>query len=326
MAEVESRARPVSRRRQERLKEEQVRDRMFVAARDLLRVQGVRITLEDLGLDDVVYRAGVSRSSVYRIWPYKADFVADLLRSLAGMNWMGNAAFDTQTLILAAETVLGRWDDLAEPETRRALLVDVVTAGVQRNYQALLESDEWYIYIALEVTARGPEQGGDEHDIALAKLIGEAARGFIDGMSAFYEAIGPVLGLRLRIPGASYRHLAAAGGAVVEGLVLQRMVSNANQGTPDFDSPWSLRELVEGPLVCPESGAGHLDLVSLAFLAILDSLTEPTPDYIFSAETRSQFEAKLKEWRHRLEEVEAKFAEARSGRGVAAIADDEPDA
>ena len=103
-----------TRRRRERLSAETVRQRMIRAGADIVREHGVLISLEEIAMDDVVRRAEVPRSSAYRIWPYKGDFVTDLLMEFAGPNWMGTAAFDEQTL-------------------RRRNLIDPIRPGDEQN-------------------------------------------------------------------------------------------------------------------------------------------------------------------------------------------------
>src|SRR5689334_2495490 len=88
------------RRRRQRIPAEEIRQRMFDAARRMVYESGVQISLEELSFEEVIQAAGVSRSSAYRIWPYKGDFVQELLCHLAGPQWLGTAAFDQETIDL----------------------------------------------------------------------------------------------------------------------------------------------------------------------------------------------------------------------------------
>src|SRR5499433_4242865 len=74
--------------RPERVAAEEVRQRMLDAGRELALEAGAALTIEHLRLEEVIQRARVPRSSVYRMWPYKENYIDDLLCYLAGEgNW-----------------------------------------------------------------------------------------------------------------------------------------------------------------------------------------------------------------------------------------------
>jgi AcrR family transcriptional regulator len=56
---------------------------MLVAALAMVSSTGLTVSLEHISFEDVIRDAGVSRSAVYRRWPYKGLFFSDLLRQLA---------------------------------------------------------------------------------------------------------------------------------------------------------------------------------------------------------------------------------------------------
>src|SRR5215472_4560584 len=70
--------------RPERVPAEEIRQRMLHAGRDLALEAGAALTIEHLRLEEVIQRARVPRSSAYRLWPYKEDYIEDLLCYLAG--------------------------------------------------------------------------------------------------------------------------------------------------------------------------------------------------------------------------------------------------
>src|ERR1700759_2065361 len=70
--------------RPERVPAEAVRQRMLEAGRELALEAGAALTIEHLRLEEVIQRARVPRSSAYRLWPYKEDYIEDLLCYLAG--------------------------------------------------------------------------------------------------------------------------------------------------------------------------------------------------------------------------------------------------
>lgn len=292
---------PVSqRRRRPRLSPDEIAERMYAAAREILFQQGITITLEDLSLDDVIASAGVPRSSVYRKWPYKGDFVADLLVNLAGPDWMTSASFDEQTLLAAASVILDRWDEVASPEGRRSVFVELVRTGVNHNFAGLLASGQWYVFYTLCVTARPPTPGlDDESRVKLLAAVHAAAQSYIDVMAGFYQLIGSVLGLRPRAQECTIRHIVAAGAAVVEGLAVNQIVATAYDSIPDRPATWSLSELASGPLPGPVGHPGEWSLAALAYLAILDSMLEPDPQWSYDDRLRTRLVETLESARPR---------------------------
>src|SRR6266704_4720114 len=69
--------------RPERVPAEEVRQRMLNAGRALAEEAGAALTIEHLRLEEVIQRARVPRSSVYRLWAYREDYTEDLLCYLA---------------------------------------------------------------------------------------------------------------------------------------------------------------------------------------------------------------------------------------------------
>src|ERR1700728_1452753 len=70
--------------RPERVPAEEVRQRMLDAGRELALEAGAALTIEHLRLEEVIQRARVPRSSVYRMWAYREEYIDDLLCHLAG--------------------------------------------------------------------------------------------------------------------------------------------------------------------------------------------------------------------------------------------------
>lgn len=288
---------PAVRRRRSRIPADQVRERMFLAAKEIIRAQGVTISLEEVRLDDVVHQAGVPRSSAYRLWPYKGDFVNDLLMNFAGPNWMGTAGFDQETLLLATDVILTHWDRLTTDGGRRAVVLEAIRLAVARNINGLAESIDWEVYIALVATGRG--SSNDETRQELVAELERAETSLIERMTAFYSTMSETLGFRLRTPDITFRHLAAAGASVVEGLALRKLLVEANSknGQQSGDG-WSLPDLLDTPLPGPSIDGGSADwtLAAWAFHGVFDSVTEPIPDW----EPNDQRRAELHEIQRQL--------------------------
>ncbi len=253
---------------------------MFEAARQLVYEQGVQISLEELSFEQVIALAGVSRSSAYRVWPYKGDFVQDLLCDLAGPNWLGTAAFDEETLQAAEQVVSANVDKLGSPEGRREVLLEAVRVGVNRNFQAIAASSEWHIYVALNAAVGSA--GNDEGRLRIAAALQHSEMTFIDRMTEFYGHMIAALGLELR-EGYTVRHMAMAGASVVEGLALRwllvKAVDRAQRPPIVPDHGWTLADVLGRPIPAPGRAANanqeEWTLAAVAFLGVIDVMTKP---------------------------------------------------
>ena len=276
------------RRRRPRLATAEIRERMLRAAKEIVEAQGVTISLEEVAMDDVVHRAGVPRSAAYRAWPYKGDFVSALLTDFAGPNWLGTAGFDPETLLIVATVVLQHWDRLATVEGRRAVVQEAVRLALGKNMASITNSVEWEVYIALVATTRGNSH--DETRQHLAAKIERAESKFIDDMAGFYAGICHTVGLRLRDPAITFRHLAIAGASAVEGLALRKIVAKASPNADRTASCWSLGEILDKPLPGPAIDGGTADwtLAAWIFQGLLDGVTEPIPEWQPTNEGRAQ--------------------------------------
>ena len=86
--------------------DDQLRDRMFTAAQQMLDAAGgFTLSTENVQLESVMRRADVSRSAVYRVWPTKEDFAFELLVAFASNGAGGVEPFDPSGRELAATLV-----------------------------------------------------------------------------------------------------------------------------------------------------------------------------------------------------------------------------
>src|ERR1700679_3694993 len=108
----------------ERVPAEEVRKRMLDAGRELAIEAGAALTIEDLRLEEVIQLARVPRSSVYRLWAYRDEYIDDLLCYLAraGSLFSDRTVFDPETFSVASRVLTDNRRLLATPEGRAALL------------------------------------------------------------------------------------------------------------------------------------------------------------------------------------------------------------
>lgn len=234
---------------------------LFGAARDIVERHGLlRVSLDGLSLDVVAEEAGVPRSSAYRAFGSSAAFKIALLEAMAGADWHGGI-FDPDTLQIARRSIAANLAELRDPRRRRALLVEIISAAVSHNFAVTNESARWRTFVTLAASSLSLPPEDQERVFAQLRAT---ERGLTDAMQEFYEQVTAVLGVRLREGVPSWRVLRTLGAAVVEGLALRHLV---------------VPEDVAVTIGSPAGTATAENLAAHGFLAVLDSISEPDPDY-----------------------------------------------
>ncbi|MGH3440015.1 MAG: TetR/AcrR family transcriptional regulator [Sciscionella sp.] len=262
---------PQATTRRRRLTPDEVRERVLRTACELTtEAGGLTVSPATVNFELIVQRADVPRSAVYRIWASKDDFMIEFLRYFVRENksadekwWGGTAAFDPQTIEVVRAVVYQRSAELDTVSGRRAVLREAVRQGAKQNFAAVLTSPHWRTYVALNATVNSipdPDTKAELH-----ATLCEADKSYICKMVAFYRGMGSVLGIRPP-PSLRYEHFAAAGAAIVEGLVL-RHVLNPELVVEDLTVP--------GPDGEPESWC----LAALGFLGLTETLLEEDPTF-----------------------------------------------
>lgn len=255
--------------RRRRLSADEVFDAAMRKARELHITDkgGLTVSLEHINLEQIVAAAGVPRSSAYRLWPTKGDFLDAFLLDLAGPNWSGTAAFDRDTIRVCVKVFQDRTHWVTDAAGRRELLRELVRVGAQQNFDAIVESVEWRTYVALNATVISMADENIAHQIEMK--LQEAENQFINKMATFYEGMASYLGFKLK-KSCTFERLAMAGAAVVEGLALRHNI-NTDLVTEPLDQPANEDE--------PTGPTQPWSLAATGFLGILDSMTEIDPDY-----------------------------------------------
>jgi AcrR family transcriptional regulator len=207
-------------RRPPRLTDAETERRMLDAAAEMVRESGLRVSFDLLRFEDVIAAANVSRSAVYRRWPTKNHFYADLMKQLAGATHPATAAYDQGTVDLAVAVAREQLALLRTAEGRRRVLVDMCRQGAQRNFRTIHESIDWHTYIALHATLLSLPDNELQEQMHAGLQRSEIV--FVQRMSQFYEQMAQLLGYRVRadLAGATFGTLATLGAAVVEGLAI----------------------------------------------------------------------------------------------------------
>jgi AcrR family transcriptional regulator len=180
---------------------------------------GLTVSLDHISFEDVIRDADVSRSAVYRRWPYKDLFFSDLLKELAQ---------DATPTIVDDEVELMRrvlaehLDWLETPELRQSLVVELFRQLALLDFEIIYGSAGWRTYIALHATVMGLADGElrDQVQVALARSEqGRTAR-----VAKSWEQLAGLFGYRLRPElGTTFETMATLLTATMRGLVIMAL-------------------------------------------------------------------------------------------------------
>jgi AcrR family transcriptional regulator len=192
---TEATAKAAGARRRRRLSDQESAERMIAAAIDMIRESGLTVSLEHLSVEDVIRRADVSRTAVYRRWKYKDDFFADLLRELA--RDPHPAVITTQfrpdeLRRLATDHV--DWVETAEGRER--LYAELMRVGGAMDLAMLATSHQWRSYIALQAAVLSIEDGNFRAE--LQGILADSERQIHQRLAATYQVVADLLGYRIR--------------------------------------------------------------------------------------------------------------------------------
>ncbi len=291
--------------RPERVAAEEVRQRMLDAGRDLALAAGAALTIEHLRLEEVIQAARVPRSSVYRLWSYREEYIDDLLIYLAGPGsyFSDRPILDPGTAAVAGRVLSDNPHLLETPEGRRALMCEVVRLAAGRNYDELSGSAPWRLHMALIATLGSTRSGAARRRIAAA--LEDSQVRSRESMVALLRYLADALGLRLKNPAYTFEHVQMAGGLLVQAMALRNVQVQAalaeppgeagpgggaedeqpgqerNAGAPDLTEPLHVDGLLNGPIPGPGLGGqpAPWTIVTYAYLGLVDAFLEVDPDF-----------------------------------------------
>ncbi|MGC1570151.1 hypothetical protein [Trebonia sp.] len=267
--------------RPERVPAEEVRRRMLEAGRELAIESGAALTIEHLRVEEIIQRARVPRSSAYRMWPYREEYIDDLLCYLAGAgNWFNDRpVFDPETFTVLKQAVEDNRELIGSPEGRRALLCEIVRLTVAQNYAALTESGTWRLHMALSATLGSTRSGEARQKIAAA--LEQSQRVSRDSLVAVFGFLAAELGLRMRHPAATIEHMQLAGGLLVQSVALRNVQVRAAAGGDDSGEAALVDTLLNAPLPGPglHGQPAEWTLAAFAYMGVVDAFIELDPDF-----------------------------------------------
>lgn len=242
----------------------QIRRRMLDAALAGIGRNGMTLGFPDLQMDQVIAAAGVSRSSVYRLWKSKDAFVGELLNEVAAT--FADQLSDDLALRTAIEIVASRPDLHATPEGRRRLILELIRVALEQNYYNTIDSAAWQSFLATSAALLAND--GSESLRRVAETLRRGSDRFVDGMADFHEAMTRLLGFKLRdefVGG--FTLYAVLGSSIVEGLAVRHLSNPAVTDNFYLGPP----TVSDEPTEWAPSAIG--------FLAIFEMFLEPDPDF-----------------------------------------------
>jgi AcrR family transcriptional regulator len=245
-----------------RLSQEEVRRRVMAAAQELL-VEGLTVSLDHISLEEIIQHAAVPRTSVYRLWPRRDEFVMAFLRELGGADARFGADVNKVAVATAERVIQDHLEWLYDMGGRRALLRETIREGALAVFDTVIDSSEWRTYVALIATVLSTPDPEVREEIAAA--LRGAEKAFIKQMAEFYEGIANVLGFQLH-PGYRLDHVVTVSAALIQGLALRRILS------PELVTEVIMRD---GP-----SGSEPWSLAALGLHNIIENMLIEDPSYI----------------------------------------------
>jgi AcrR family transcriptional regulator len=245
---------------------------MLAAAADMLAEEGLTVSLDHISFEKVIRRAGVSRSAVYRRWPYKDLFFIDLVTQLA----QGHIPPVVREEVALLKDVVAQGSDrLATPEGRDAVVAEIFRRQALLDFEMLRQSASWRTYTSLNATFQSIS------DADVRRQVGEALRkneeAFITRIAGNLEMLTTVFGYHLRPGGGeSYEALVIMMVASLRGLVLMSLY---------FPEAAQLRVKAQPLGVAEES---DWSVMALSSISLAWGCLEPDPEVEWTEE-RAEF-------------------------------------
>ncbi|MBD3942616.1 hypothetical protein IF188_12995 [Microbacterium sp. NEAU-LLC] len=232
---------------------------MLDAAVERVQAEGLLLDYANIGMEDLIRAVGVPRSTVFRIWPDRVAFVADLVRALFEADPGFDTGFDGPTLELIHGAIAEGGEAMGRPEARELVLRRAVRLAVAHNIVAVADSVAYRAYRTMSAALSSGDSvpGGDE----IRALLVEIEDRYLERMAAMYRVLNDAVGLRMR-PGLDARDLAVAVMATIDGVSDHRRIDPVQIDTP---------RLVSVGRDEPE----EWDIAALAVYGVYTTFTEP---------------------------------------------------
>ncbi len=268
-------------RRRRRLTDQETEQRMLRAAVAMVNRTGLTVSLDHISFEEVIRDADVSRSAVYRRWPYKDLFFSDLVMELAQVDATPAIADDEVELI--GRVLVTRLDRLDTPDGRRSLAVELFRQLALFDFQTMYGSAGWRTYIALHATFMSLADGELRDRVQSALARSEHHR--VVRIATAWQQLTGLFGYRLRPElGTTFEALATLLSANLRGLIIMALTAPDTAGYRAHASPPGAAE------------AAEWSLAALGLAAIAAAFLEPDPTIEWDDERLTAVRQALNSW------------------------------
>lgn len=267
-------------RRHRRLSDQETRDRMLRTATEIINEVGLTVSLDHISFEDVIRQAGVSRSTAYRHWPYKDLFFSDLVKELART---ASPTIIRDEVRLVRQVLSEHLDWLDSPQSRHALIVELIRQLALLDFQSILTSPGWRTYLALLATFSSLDSGQLRDEVRAALAESEAAR--TAQLAAAWQQIATLFGYRPRPELAtSFEDFATLLSGTMRGLILTAL------STPDI----ATRTTMASPFGAADKQQWSPAAIGLASIAM--AFLEPDPTAQWTPDRLTDIHRALAAW------------------------------
>lgn len=267
-------------RRGRRLPDRETEQRMLRTAVAMVRRDGLTVSLDSISLEDVIRDADVSRSAVYRHWPYKDLFISDLVKELAK-----NATPEIVDgeLELMRRILADHQDRLGTPELRHGLMVELFRQLALFDFETMYSSPGWRTYLALHATFLSLADGTLRDQVQAALAESERVQNM--RVARAWRELTAIFGYRLKPgSGVTFETLATLLSATLNGLIIKALSTPGVAGHRVPACPFGA--VTEQEWSMPALGLGG---VAAAFL-------EPDPEIEWDERRLTRIHEALRTW------------------------------
>jgi len=267
-------------RRRRRLSDRETEQRMLQAAVAMVHRTGLTVSLDHISLEEVIRDADVSRSAVYRRWPYKDLFFSDLVKELARN---ATPTIVNDELELMRRVVAEHHDRLETPEGRRGLVIELFRRLSLLDFETMYNSPGWRTYIALHATFLSLSDGTLRDQVQTA--LAESEHAHNARIARAWQQLTAIFGYRLRPEvGVTFESLATLLSATLRGLIIMALT------TPDIVG----HRVEASPFGATGQDEWSLPAIGLAGLAF--ACLEPDPEIQWDDDRLAGVRRALRTW------------------------------
>ena len=267
-------------RRGRRLSDHQTEQRMLRAAVAMVQRTGLTVSLDHISLEDVIRDADVSRSAVYRRWPYKDLFFSDLVKQLAKD---ATPTIVNDELELMRRVVAERQDRLDTPEGRHGLVIELFRQLSLLDFETMYNSPGWRTYIALHATFMSLADGALRDQVQSA--LAESEHAHNARIARAWQQLTTIFGYRLRPElGATFEMLATLLSATMRGLIIMALSTPGIAGHRVEARPFGA------------AGQDEWSMPAIGLASIASAFLEPDPEIQWDDDRLASVRSALRTW------------------------------